>query len=137
MTSAESGTGPVHRDARGWRATRPVVEGPDRGKRRRRVVWWIVPAAVVVVVALACLGVRHELQSSGAFHVGTCFQITDNTGIVATGGLREVTGRAKVVNCGTTHDGEITRAVRNASDCTAEGAWLDSLEQIYCVRLAG
>lgn len=112
----------------------------DRDKSlRRRVLSWLVPAIVIAAVAAAVgavLGIRHELQSTDAFHVGTCFQAIDETNVVETSGLRELSGRAKVVSCGTQHDAEITRAVRQPSDCQAEGAWLNSREQTYCVRLA-
>ncbi|MEU7800819.1 hypothetical protein AB0B10_16275 [Micromonospora arborensis] len=80
-------------------------------------------------------GVRHWYQQSAPFHVGTCFEMGDDTSIVATGGLREVSGRAKVVGCETAHDAEITRTTRDVSDCAADGAWLKSLGQTYCVTL--
>ncbi|MBM7493386.1 hypothetical protein JOD64_004608 [Micromonospora luteifusca] len=103
--------------------------------RRRRIAWSVVAAAVVVVGVVVSLGVRHGYQDSGPFHVGTCFQVGDDTSVVATGGLREVGGRAAVVDCETVHDAEITRATRDVSDCAADGAWLKSRGQIYCVTL--
>ncbi|MFI7609362.1 hypothetical protein ACIBTV_30210 [Micromonospora sp. NPDC049366] len=105
--------------------------------RLRRTVWIVVPAVVVVVVVgvAVSLHVRHWYEHSAPFHVGTCFQVTDDTSIVATGGLREVSGRAKVVDCGTAHDAEITRTAHDASGCAADGAWLESIGQIYCVTL--
>jgi len=103
----------------------------------RRIAWWVVPPAVVVLGTVVFLGVVHEDQDSGQFHVGTCFQAVRDTGIVAADGLRQVTGRAKVVDCGAAHDAQITRTARLASDCAAEGVWLESRQQIYCVKVSG
>jgi hypothetical protein len=103
--------------------------------RWRRVAWWVAPPAVVVLGTVGFLGVR-QFQDSGPFHVGTCFQVSSATSIVQAGGLRQVSGRAKPVDCGSAHDGHITRTARSASDCTVEGAWLDSREQVYCVVLS-
>jgi len=108
---------------------------PDR--RIRRLVWWVAPPIVLVILALAGLRLLHVYQTGGVFHVGTCFQRDENTGVVAADGLREVTGRAKVVSCSDSHDGEITRAVNRSSDCAHEGAWLYSRSQTYCVVLTG
>ncbi|GAA2219521.1 hypothetical protein ACFY2R_06720 [Micromonospora olivasterospora] len=106
--------------------------------RRRRIAWWITPPAVVVALGVvAFLGVRHSYQDPGPFRVGTCFLAGDDTGIAEAGGLREVSGRAKVVGCGTAHSAEITRTARHPSDCRAEGAWLNSRGQIYCVTFSG
>ncbi len=103
--------------------------------RWRRIALWVAPPAVVVLGTVGFLGVR-QYQDSGVFHVGTCFQVSSDTGIVSAGGLRQLTGRAKVVDCGTAHDARITRMARTAADCTAEGAWLKSREQVYCVVLS-
>ncbi|MFG1868449.1 hypothetical protein [Micromonospora arborensis] len=111
--------------------------GDDTGRnkpRRRRIAWLVVPAAVVVGVVVS-FGVRHWYQQSGSFHVGTCFEVGNETSIVATGGLREVSGRAKVVGCEAAHDAEITRTTHDVSDCAADGAWLKSAGQTYCVTL--
>ncbi|GGO25464.1 hypothetical protein [Micromonospora parathelypteridis] len=102
--------------------------------RRRRIAWLVALAAVLVGVAVT-FGVRNWDQHSGSFHVGTCFQVGDDTSIVATDGLREVSGRARVVGCETAHDAEIIRTARDVSECSADGAWLISLGQIYCVTL--
>ncbi|MFG1950134.1 hypothetical protein [Micromonospora sp. NPDC048830] len=104
--------------------------------RRRRIAWWIAPPAVVVLGLVAFLGVRFAYRDPGPFHVGTCFLVGGDTGIVEAGGLREVTGRAKAVGCETAHDAEITRTARHPSDCGAEGAWLKSRQQTYCVSLS-
>jgi hypothetical protein len=111
-----------------------VADAVERKQlRRRQVALWIVSPTVVILGAVAVLGLRHTFHSSGPFHVGVCFQATKDTGVIAADGLRQISGRAKVVDCGTTHDAEITRTARQASDCAVEGAWLKSRDQIYCV----
>ncbi|MEV4496245.1 hypothetical protein AB0J84_11130 [Micromonospora arborensis] len=112
--------------------------GDDTGRNkpsRRRIAWLVVPAAVVVIGVVVSFGVRHWHQQSGSFHVGTCFEVGKDTSIVATGGLREVSGRVKVVGCEAAHDAEITRTTRDVSDRAADGAWLKSGAQTYCVTL--
>lgn len=101
--------------------------------RRWPVALWIVSSTALILGAAAFFGLRHPADRSGPFHVGVCLQATEDTGVIAADGLRQISGRAKVVDCATTHDGEITRTVRQASDCAVEGAWLISRDQIYCV----
>jgi hypothetical protein len=101
--------------------------------RRRRIAWLVVSAAVVVAGAAVSFGVHLWHQNSAPFRAGTCFQVVDDTGIVATDGLREVSGRVKTVDCGTGHNAETTRTARHVADCAAEGAWLKSVGEIYCV----
>ncbi|MET8041528.1 hypothetical protein ABZU25_11735 [Micromonospora sp. NPDC005215] len=105
----------------------------DNKARRRRIVWLVGSAAVVVAGAVLSICIDHRYQRSGVFQAGTCFQMNGETGIVTTDGLREVSGRVKVVDCGSAHDAEVTRTARHASDCAADGAWLKSLDQIRCV----
>jgi hypothetical protein len=98
----------------------------------RRIALWVVAPAVLGVVGI----LFWHAQQTGPYHVGTCFQTTDDTGVVPAGSLRQVTGRAEPVSCTARHDAKITRAVRNASDCVDEGAWLESVGQLYCVALS-
>ncbi|MBG6069388.1 hypothetical protein [Micromonospora ureilytica] len=115
-----------------------MADDIEPGKPRRRgLALWVALSTVVVLGAGAFFGVRHMCQSFGAFRVGTCFLVDDGTSISEAGGLREVSGRAKVVGCGTAHGAEITRTARHPSDCGAEGAWLKSRDQIFCVTLSG
>ncbi|TNH29933.1 hypothetical protein FHG89_10135 [Micromonospora orduensis] len=114
-----------------------MADDIERDKpRRRRIALWIALSAVAVIGAVAFYAVRHTYQSSGAFRVGTCFLVNDDTSISEAAGLREVSGRAKVVSCGTAHDAEITRTARHPSGCSPEGAWLNSRDQIYCVTVS-
>jgi hypothetical protein len=112
-----------------------MANGMERSPRRR-IAWWVVPVGLVFG-AVAFLGTWHVYHDAGPFHVGSCFQMDGDTGVVPVGGLRQVSGRAKVVNCGTSHDAEITRTADDSSDCASDGAWLDSRGQLYCVGLSG
>ncbi|MEU8180292.1 hypothetical protein AB0B86_05880 [Micromonospora sp. NPDC049047] len=108
----------------------------DNRARRRRIGWLVGSAAAVLVVvagAVLSLSAYHRRQQSTAFPAGTCFQVYGETGIATTDGLREVSGRVKVVDCGRAHDAEVTRTARQPSDCAADGAWLKTLDQIRCV----
>jgi hypothetical protein len=127
------------------RADRPaplvtVQQVPDEVERdkprRRRIVLWLLLPALVVVGTVGLLGVVHRLQDPGPFHVGTCFQIGKEGGVVAADGLRKVVGRAKIVDCSAAHDARMTRKVRHASDCATEGASLKSRGYTYCVALS-
>ncbi|TQJ26074.1 hypothetical protein FBZ33_6454 [Micromonospora sp. A202] len=114
-----------------------MADDTGDNKARRRRALWLAGSSVVVLVVLAgavlSLGAYHRRQRSGAFPAGTCFQVFGETGIATTDGLREVSGRVKVVNCASAHDAEVTRTVHRPSDCAADGAWLETLDQIRCV----
>ncbi|GIG63350.1 hypothetical protein Lfu02_77220 [Longispora fulva] len=107
-----------------------------RKPRRRRIILWVALPAVVVLGAVASWGIWHKYQSSSSFHVGTCFEVIEETYIKPAGGLREIGGRARVVSCDAPHGAKITRTAGHASDCAAEGAWLNSRQQTYCVTLS-
>ena len=112
-----------------------MAEGMQRGGPRwRRIAWWVaVPLVLVVGVSVVLTKV---VTHTGPYHVGTCFRMGKDAGAApSVGGLREIRGRAIPVSCTTPHDAEITRAVRDASACADEGAWLRSLDQTYCVTL--
>ncbi|GAA1828509.1 hypothetical protein GCM10009682_54450 [Luedemannella flava] len=117
-----------------------MADGVERANSRR-IIWWIAAGAALATVAvvavgvIAFLGARGWGRQTGSFVVGTCFNTGDETGLIEADGLREVAGRAYIVDCGTDHDAELTRTAERASECAAEGAWLKSLDQIYCVRL--
>jgi hypothetical protein len=106
----------------------------DRGPHRRGIGWLVAMPLVLVLGASVIL--VNVIQHTGPYHVGSCFRMGKAASAAPSiGGLREVRGRAIPVSCATPHDAEITRAVRNPSACVDEGAWLTSLDQIYCVTL--